>query len=671
MTTLLSAAYLLLPCWCHSDHNTPTARAATTKSAPAKQVPERQNCCVHMLKCYCTEVSKKTNQIIFFKSMAMGHILLWLFLFHASSADNEDLFSSTYELQRLHSSDVQFSRDLYNYANVLEQQLKDVKRYLRAAYPNGPLNETDNAEAYVSNPLNALGIMWRMGYLYVTHGMPHLMQKPFHEETRKKIVNDSRVFPTLENYRDAASSITLLQEAYQLNTTALAYGVIQVGNETKFTSDHTLNLKEVLELGTAACNRGWWDTGLEWYEVGIDKYKRGDDPGMTVKEVQEVQAKMKTAKGIHDQLLDKRGAISPSHRCYPLPFDEKLRKKKKYREARKNPKAKAVKVKSMVAPFSQLAANGAADLNDNFHELCERGRKASVFRSAAVDARLQCRLLHHNDPYLRLAPFKMEELSEQPFVIKLHDFMSDDEIRHFREYAVKNMYRSSTGMGQKSKTSLTRTSKQAWLPDKAHVFNITRTDGNVSTEIVHLRSDMTDVYELPANHSKYKMAVDRVAYRLSLRIQNATELVVTDPFSAEAYQVANYGMGGQYSTHLDPHGYYKNDSSIYPDRLTPYHSAGGDRFATFMIYLSDVDYGGNTVFPLAGLSSSPEMGSGIFWINLHPPGFKNEWTNHGGCPVLVGSKWITNKWIHYHDQFAKFPCGLNHSDKFHTLNKWR
>ena len=39
-------------------------------------------------------------------------------------------------------------------------------------------------------------------------------------------------------------------------------------------------------------------------------------------------------------------------------------------------------------------------------------------------------------------------------------------------------------------------------------------------------------------------------------------------------------------------------------------------------------------------------------------------THHGGCPVLVGSKWITNKWVGYLEQWQRWPCGREHEDRF-------
>ena len=60
-----------------------------------------------------------------------------------------------------------------------------------------------------------------------------------------------------------------------------------------------------------------------------------------------------------------------------------------------------------------------------------------------------------------------------------------------------------------------------------------------------------------------------------------------------------------------------------------------------------------------------------FRLNLVPMGNINRLTAHGGCPVLVGSKWITNKWIGYHDQWEYLKCGLGASDRNGLFNRWR
>ena len=52
----------------------------------------------------------------------------------------------------------------------------------------------------------------------------------------------------------------------------------------------------------------------------------------------------------------------------------------------------------------------------------------------------------------------------------------------------------------------------------------------------------------------------------------------------------------------------------------------------------------------------PEKGAASFWYDLTSEGYRDASSQHGGCPVLKGSKWILNKWMYSFDNFAKFPC---------------
>ena len=55
-------------------------------------------------------------------------------------------------------------------------------------------------------------------------------------------------------------------------------------------------------------------------------------------------------------------------------------------------------------------------------------------------------------------------------------------------------------------------------------------------------------------------------------------------------------------------------------------AAAGNRIATLLMYVSEVEQGGATVFPRLGISLWPERGAAAFWYNLHRNG---EVSSHG------------------------------------------
>ncbi|ROT78141.1 putative prolyl 4-hydroxylase subunit alpha-1 isoform X1 [Penaeus vannamei] len=116
----------------------------------------------------------------------------------------------------------------------------------------------------------------------------------------------------------------------------------------------------------------------------------------------------------------------------------------------------------------------------------------------------------------------------------------------------------------------------------------------------------------------------------------------------------NYGVGGHFSVHHD---------HVHLGLVK-------DRMLTFLMYLTDVPQdihtpypppspsapGGRTVFPWVGAGVRPKRGSTLLWYNMNRAGVPDLRVQHGACPVLVGDKWVMNKWINYGGQFHTLPC---------------
>ncbi|KAI3950027.1 hypothetical protein MKW92_013786 [Papaver armeniacum] len=116
----------------------------------------------------------------------------------------------------------------------------------------------------------------------------------------------------------------------------------------------------------------------------------------------------------------------------------------------------------------------------------------------------------------------------------------------------------------------------------------------------------------------------------------------------EAFNVLRYEIGQRYLSHHD---------AFNPTEYGPQKS---QRVASFLLYLSDVEEGGETMFPFEngqnmnigydyeeciGLKVKPRRGDGLLFYSLYPNGTIDQMSLHGSCPVIVGQKWVATKWI--------------------------
>jgi prolyl 4-hydroxylase len=123
--------------------------------------------------------------------------------------------------------------------------------------------------------------------------------------------------------------------------------------------------------------------------------------------------------------------------------------------------------------------------------------------------------------------------------------------------------------------------------------------------------------------------------RLDRRISDVMHWPVQN---GEGLQILNYQKGGEYKNHFD---YFPPEDPGSAVHL----SKGGQRVSTLVMYLNDVDQGGETIFPSIHLAISPRKGSAVYFEYCNALGQVDARSLHGGVPVIAGEKWIATKWM--------------------------
>jgi prolyl 4-hydroxylase len=106
----------------------------------------------------------------------------------------------------------------------------------------------------------------------------------------------------------------------------------------------------------------------------------------------------------------------------------------------------------------------------------------------------------------------------------------------------------------------------------------------------------------------------------------------------EGLQILHYAPGGEYQPHFDYFPPDQGGSAVHTSR-------GGQRVATLIVYLNDVEGGGQTIFPEACVAVTARRGGAVYFRYMNGRGQLDPMTLHGGAPVTSGEKWIMTKWM--------------------------
>jgi prolyl 4-hydroxylase len=133
----------------------------------------------------------------------------------------------------------------------------------------------------------------------------------------------------------------------------------------------------------------------------------------------------------------------------------------------------------------------------------------------------------------------------------------------------------------------------------------------------------------------FRLGENELIGRLDRRFAELMQLPVEN---GEGLQVLCYGPGGATSPHFDfvaPTN-EANQASV---------ARSGQRISTLLVYLADVEEGGETVFPRAGWSIQPRAGNAIYFESCNRGGQVDPQSLHAGQPVVRGEKWVVTKWM--------------------------
>ncbi|CAB1420210.1 unnamed protein product [Pleuronectes platessa] len=548
----------------------------------------------------------------------------WTLLCFCCWTTQAEVFTSIGQMTDLIHTEKELVQSLREYIKAEESKLAEVKSWAKKLDALTRVSTSD-PEGYLAHPVNAYKLMKRLNTEW-SELESLVLQNPSDGFISNMSIH-RQYFPDEEDETGAAKALMRLQDTYQLDSETFSRGKLPGMH-----SSALLTVDDCYDMGKTAYNDADYYHAVLWMQQSLKQLDSGEEAVVSKADILDYLSYSVYQMGDLPRAIELTRRLVANDAKHQraggnLRYFERLLAQQRnelnqdYQPASEEP----IQLGTYTRPKDHLPER------EIYEALC---RGEGLQMNEAKRSRLFCR--YHDgkqNPRLLLKPMKEEDEWDSPHIVRYLNVLSDQEIAKIKELSKPRLARATvrdpkTGV---LTTANYRVSKSAWLEEED----------------------------------------DPVISRVNQRIEDITGLEVD---TAELLQVANYGVGGQYEPHYD-FSRRPFDSQLkvdgnrlatflnYKDEPDAFKRLGtGNRVATFLNYMSDVEAGGATVFPDFGAAIVPRKGTAVFWYNLFKSGEGDYRTRHAACPVLVGSKWVSNKWIHERGQEFRRPCGLREVD---------
>ncbi|KHJ45352.1 tetratricopeptide repeat protein [Trichuris suis] len=546
------------------------------------------------------------------KSLPYSTMKIWCLLMMVTTRCAAELFTSMAYIDSLLDSSREVARIIDAYVAHDERRIVELKK-LSQLYKSEKIEMARGNENIITNPLDSYVLVKRMADNW--RQAERLMRFNAVDGIIRNYTGEAVGpvgLPGDEDVIGMAVGLMRLQDVYKLNTYDMAEGRIK-----GVTDGHKLTAEECLEIARIAYNKQDFYHTLMWAQEALDRVRKEKEPTIDETDALEYLAYAMYKQGnvewaLHYTLQLKR--LDPNH--------PRVQGNIKFYQDALNPEGTVQEPDPRVLsrPRNKRPIDLGIPERDTYEALCR-----NEFEIKEKDrANLYC-YYKSNRPFLKLAPIKVEVMHWKPKIVYFRQVMSDEEIAVIKELAMPILKRATVHNAATGKleTAAYRISKSAWLKDLDHP----------------------------------------VVRRVCERIDMMTDLSMD---TAELLQIANYGIGGHYDPHFD--------MSTNANDYTFESLNAGNRIATVLFYvrccliivasMSQPEAGGGTVFTTHKITVTASKHDAAFWFNVLHNGEPDTSTLHAACPVLAGTKWVANKWIHERGQEFRRPCALKQDDYY-------